>query len=103
MYESYNENDVPRYDRGTRDHASLPPPPPIVLPDPQIQRLEKLNLTQALLASKHEDGKSVCAHVLEMKSHIDRLGMLGVVLPKELVVDWVLKSLPESYSEFIRE
>ena len=38
-----------------------------------------------------------------MKSHIDRLGMLGVVIPKELAVHWVLKSLPESYSEFFRE
>ena len=98
-----NEDDVPRYDQGNESHASLPPPPPIVLPDPQVQRLEKFKLTQALLASKHEDGKHVCAHVLEMKSHIDRLNMLGVEISSELVVDWVLQSLPESYSEFVRE
>ncbi|KAL7617454.1 hypothetical protein Lser_V15G04196 [Lactuca serriola] len=82
---------------------SLPPPPPIVLPDPQVQRLEKFKLTQALLASKHEDGKPVCTHVLEMKSHIDRLSMLGVEISSELTVDWVLQSLPKSYSEFIGE
>ena len=98
-----NEDDVPRYDRGTRDHASLPPPPPIVLPNPQVRRLEKFKLTQALLASKREDGKPVCAHVLEMKSHIDRLRMLGVEISGKLAVDWVLQSLPESYSEFLRE
>ena len=38
----------------------------------------KFKLTQALLAIKHEDGKSVCAHFLEMKSLIGRLRMLGV-------------------------
>ena len=82
---------------------SLPPPSPVVLRNPQDRRIEKVNITQALLASKHEDGKHVCAHVLEMKSHIDRLSMLGVEISSELAVDWVLQSLPESYSEFVRE
>ena len=45
----------------------------------------------------------MCAHVLEMKSRIDRLKMLGVKISSELAVDWVLQSLPESYSEFVRE
>ncbi|KAL7587839.1 hypothetical protein Lser_V15G36264 [Lactuca serriola] len=85
------------------DHASLPPPPPIILPNPQVRRLEKFKLTQALLASKHEEGNSVCAHVLEMKSHIDRLRMLGSVVCEEMAVDWVLRSLANSYSEFVRE
>ena len=98
-----NEDDVPRYDQGNESHASLPPPPPIVLPDPQVQRLEKFKLTQSLLASKHKEGKSVCAHVLGMKSHIDRLIMLGSVFCEEMAVDWVLQSLPNSYSEFVRE
>ena len=39
---------------------------------------------------KHEDGKTVCAHVLGMKSHIDRLIMLGASFPDKLVVNWVL-------------
>ena len=98
-----HEDDIPRFDRGTRDHASLPPPPPIILPNPQVQRLEKFKITQALLASKHKEGKSVCAHVLGMKSHIDRLRMLGSVVCEEMAVDWVLQSLPNSYSEFVRE
>ena len=38
-----------------------------------------------------------------MKSHIDRLRMLGSVVYEEIVVDWVLQSLPNSYSEFVRE
>ncbi|KAL7596957.1 hypothetical protein Lser_V15G29319 [Lactuca serriola] len=68
-----HEDDIPRFDQGTRDHASLPPPPPIILLNPQVRSLEKFKLTQAFLASKHKEGKSVCAHVLEMKSHIDRM------------------------------
>ena len=98
-----HEDDIPRFDRGTRNHVSLPPPPLIVLPNPQVRRLEKFKLTQALLASRHEEGKSVFAHVLEMNSHIDRLRILGSVVCEEMVVDWVLQSLPNSYSEFVRE
>ena len=45
----------------------------------------------------------MCAHVLGMKSHIDRLRMLGSVVCEEMDVDWVLQSLPNSYSEFVRE
>ena len=89
-----------RLDHG--NHTSLPPPPPFILPDPQARRLEKFKVTQALLAMKHKDGRPVCTHVLGMKSHIDRLRMLGVVVPRELAIDWVLQSLPESYSEFIK-
>nr|KAJ0227149.1 hypothetical protein LSAT_V11C100000170 [Lactuca sativa] len=98
-----HEDDIARFNRGTRDHTSLPPPPPIILPNPQVQRLEKFKITQSLLASKHKEGKSVCAHVLGMKSHIDRLRMLGSVVCEEMVVDWVLQSLLNSYSEFVRE
>ncbi|KAL7592147.1 hypothetical protein Lser_V15G35168 [Lactuca serriola] len=98
-----HEDDIPRFDRGTRDLASLPPPPPIILPNPQVRRLENFKLTQSLLASKHEEGKSVCAHVLEMKSHINRLRMFRSVVYEELAIDWVLQSLPNSYSEFVRK
>ncbi|KAL7603002.1 hypothetical protein Lser_V15G19196 [Lactuca serriola] len=96
------EDDVPRLDYGNGNHSSLPPPPPIILPDPRVRRLEKFKATQALLAKRHKDGTFVCAHVLDMKLHIDRLGMLGVDVSRKLVVDLVLQSLPESYSEFIR-
>ena len=45
----------------------------------------------------------MCVHILEMKSHIDRLRMLGVDISEMLAVDWVLQSLPESYSEFVKK
>ena len=38
-----------------------------------------------------------------MKSHVDRLGRLGVVFPRKLAVDMVLTSLPESYSQFLKD
>nr|KAJ0184964.1 hypothetical protein LSAT_V11C900464860 [Lactuca sativa] len=85
------EDDVPWLDRGS--HTSLPPPPPIILLNPQVQTLEKFKVTQALLAMKHEDGRHVCTHVLEMKSHIDRLRVLGVKVSRKLA----------SYSEFIKD
>lgn len=83
------------------NHTSLPPPP-LILSDPQTRRIEKFKVTQALLAMKHKDGRPVCTHVLGMKSHIDRLRMLGVAVPRKLAIDWVLQSRPESYSEFIK-
>ena len=45
----------------------------------------------------------MCAHVLEMKSHIDKLGMLGVILSRKLDVDLVLQSLPKSYIKFVKD
>ena len=80
-----NENDVPRLDHG--NHNSLPPPPPIILPDPQARRHEKFKVTQALLASRHQDGRYVCTHVLEMKSHIDWLRVLCVFVSRKLAID----------------
>ncbi|KAL7617480.1 hypothetical protein Lser_V15G03160 [Lactuca serriola] len=91
------EDHVPQLDCGNGNHALLPPPPPIILPDPHVRRLEKFKVTQALLEKIHEDGKSVCAHVLDMKLLIDRLGMLGVDVSRKLAVDLVVQTLPESY------
>ena len=90
-----NEDDFLSLAHG--NHTSLPPPPPIILPDPQAQRLEKFKITQALLSMKHEDGRPMYTHVLGMKSQIDRLRMLGVIVPRKLAIDWVFQSLPESY------
>ncbi|KAL7605751.1 hypothetical protein Lser_V15G17366 [Lactuca serriola] len=94
-------NDVLQLIHG--NHTSLPPPPPIILPNPQARRLEKFKITQTLLAMKHKDGSPVYTHVLGMKSQIDRLRMLGVDVPRNLAIDWVLQSLPESYNVFIND
>ena len=88
LFESHGKR-FPHEDDVPRNHTSLPPPPPIVLLNPRVQRLKKLKITQALLASKHQDGRFVCAHVLELKSHIDMIGILGVVVSRKLAVDLV--------------
>ena len=111
-----SEDDLPNVDQGERmlsssstggtgNHASptLPPPPPVTLPKSCLLQIEKYEINQALLACKHQDGKSICAHVLIMKSLIDKLGMLGVIFPREIAIDLVLVSLPESYSQLIKE
>ncbi|KAL7603819.1 hypothetical protein Lser_V15G20245 [Lactuca serriola] len=92
-----HEDDIPQY------HTSLPPPPPIILLNPQARRLENFKVTQALLAMNHQYGKSICAHVLDMKLHIDILGMLCVVFLRKLAIDLVLQSLPVSYSELVND
>ncbi|KAL7595372.1 hypothetical protein Lser_V15G28487 [Lactuca serriola] len=116
VFPSLSEDDLPRVDQGERmfpsssnggtgnhDSSTLPPPPLETLPKSYLLQVEKYETTQALVACKHQDGKSICAHVLKMKSHIDRLGMLGVVFPRELAIDLVLVSLLESYSQFIKD
>ena len=60
------EDGVPQH------HASLPPPPPIILPNPQV-------LKKSLRSLKpYWQARSMCAHILEIKSHIDKPGELGV-------------------------
>ncbi|KAL7587682.1 hypothetical protein Lser_V15G40599 [Lactuca serriola] len=88
---------------GSGHHASLtlPPPPLVTLPTSCYPRVERYETTQALLACRHQDGKFVCGHVLEMKSHIDTLDTMGVVFPREKAIELVLLSLPKSYSQFI--
>ncbi|KAL7606519.1 hypothetical protein Lser_V15G18599 [Lactuca serriola] len=92
-----HEDDIPQY------HTSLPPLPPIILPDQQARRLDKFKVTQVPLAKKHQDGKSICAHVLDMKLDINRLRMLGVVVPRKLDIGLVLQSLPKSYNELVKD
>ena len=38
-----------------------------------------------------------------MKPHNNKMGMLGVVIPRNLAVDLVLQSLRKSYSEFVKD
>ncbi|KAL7605266.1 hypothetical protein Lser_V15G20189 [Lactuca serriola] len=91
---------------GNGGHTSsslLPPPPQVTLPMSCFLQDEKYEVTQALLACKHQDGKFVCANVLKMKLHINRLGILGVIFPRELVIELVLLSLSKTYSQFIKD
>ena len=67
--------------------TSLSPPPPIILPNPQVQGH----------SSPIGNARSRCDHILETKSHIDKPGELGVKVLRKLVV----QSVSKSHSEFL--
>ena len=62
-------------------------PPPIILPNPQVQGH----------SSPIGKERSKCDHILEMKSHTVKPGELGVKVLRKLVV----QSLSKSHSEFL--
>ncbi|KAL7596991.1 hypothetical protein Lser_V15G30707 [Lactuca serriola] len=78
---------------GTGHHASPTFPPPMTHPTSRFSGVERYETTQALLTCKHKDENSVCAHVLEMKSYIDKLDRMGVVFPWKQAIDLVLLDL----------
>ncbi|KAI3685767.1 hypothetical protein L6452_35025 [Arctium lappa] len=51
--------------------------------------------------SKMSEGSPVGTHMLKMIGHIERLEGQGFSLRKELAIDVVLQSLPNSYSQFV--
>ncbi|KAL7593212.1 hypothetical protein Lser_V15G34742 [Lactuca serriola] len=59
---------------GTGNHVSLtfPSSPPVILPKPHFLQAEKYKVTQPLVASKQQ-----------------RLGMLGIVFPREMAIDLI--------------
>ncbi|KAL7601612.1 hypothetical protein Lser_V15G20874 [Lactuca serriola] len=111
-----SEDDFPHSDKcesmfpsssnaGNGHHASPtllpPPPPPMTLPTSLFSQVERYETTQALLACKYQDGNSMCTDVLEMKSYIEKLDIMGVIFPREQAIDLVLILLPKSYGQFI--
>jgi hypothetical protein len=46
-------------------------------------------------------GTAVESHVLKMIGYIERLGKLGHKLERELSIDLILQSLPDSFSQFV--
>ncbi|XP_010531758.1 PREDICTED: uncharacterized protein LOC104807984 [Tarenaya hassleriana] len=64
-------------------------------------RLERFKIMCSLLNCKLANGCSVCPHVLKMKSHFDDLELFGAKMHKELAVDMILHSLPNSFRYFV--
>ena len=56
---------------------------------------------KALNECKMAHGTSVSAHVLKMNGHLDQLERLGAPLSNELARDTILRSLPNSYDQFV--
>lgn len=57
-------------------------------------------MSKALFRCCMAEGAQVNTLVLKMIGYIERLGCLGFVIDGELLIDLVLQSLPDSYSQF---
>ena len=64
-------------------------------------RHERFAATKELNSCKMAPGSSVSAHVLKMKSYIDRLEKLGSLVTREIHMNLILGSLPPSYDQFV--
>ncbi|KAI3738553.1 hypothetical protein L2E82_28589 [Cichorium intybus] len=67
----------------------------------QLAGTERFETVRAFHTCKMEDGQSVSSYVLKMKSHIDHLARLGVVMPDVLATDMILNSLTKSFDPFV--
>ena len=48
-----------------------------------------------------DENSSVSEHILKMSGLHNRLSQLDINLPDEVVIDWILQSLPPSYKSFV--
>ncbi|KAK9037006.1 hypothetical protein V6N11_021929 [Hibiscus sabdariffa] len=64
-------------------------------------RQERYETSKALFQCKMSEGSPVGAHVNKMMGYIQTLEKLGFALNDELAIDVVLKSLPDSFNQFI--
>ncbi|KAJ0522562.1 putative RNA-directed DNA polymerase [Helianthus annuus] len=67
----------------------------------QQARHERFEVMRSLITCRMQEGTSVSAHVLKMKSFIDQLERLNAPLSNELATDVILNSLPNSYHQFV--
>ncbi|KAF5766701.1 putative RNA-directed DNA polymerase [Helianthus annuus] len=67
----------------------------------QQARHERFEVMRSLITCRMQEGTSVSAHVLKMKSFVDQLERLNAPLSNELATDVILNSLPNSYHQFV--
>ena len=63
----------------------------------QVSRYE---LHREILDAKMEEGTPVHDHVFQMMGHFDQMDKLGHAYSHEMATDIILRSLPESFSQF---
>nr|GEV04321.1 hypothetical protein [Tanacetum cinerariifolium] len=63
---------------------------------------ELFETVKAFHAYKQENGQSLSAYLLKMKSYLDTLERLGYAMPKELGVGLILNSLNKDYDHFLQ-
>ncbi|PNX85475.1 copia protein (gag-int-pol protein), partial [Trifolium pratense] len=64
-------------------------------------RHERFDVSKALFQTKLSEGNPVGPHVLKMIGYVENLERLGLPLERELAIDLILQSLPESFSQFV--
>ena len=67
----------------------------------QQARHERFEVMRSLITCRMQEGTSISAHVLKMKSFVDQLERLNAPLSNELATDVILNSLPKSYHQFV--
>ena len=65
------------------------------------KRIEKFDISKELFCSKMSKGSPMRPYVLKMIGFITRFEQLGWTMDHDLSIDFVLTSLPESYSQFV--
>nr|GEW92605.1 zinc finger, CCHC-type [Tanacetum cinerariifolium] len=63
---------------------------------------ELFDTVKAFHACKQEHGQSLRAYILKMNGYLDTLERLRYVMPKELGVSLILKSLNKDYDQFVQ-
>nr|GFB27802.1 zinc finger, CCHC-type [Tanacetum cinerariifolium] len=66
------------------------------------QAVEIYDLVDALHSCKQAPGKSVSAYVLEMKSYMDQLHVLGKSYDNDMAINLINRSLNKDFGDFVR-
>nr|GEZ68737.1 zinc finger, CCHC-type [Tanacetum cinerariifolium] len=66
------------------------------------QAVEIYDLLDALHSCKQALGKSVSAHVLEMKGYMDQLHALGKFYDNDMAINLINRSLNKDFGDFVR-
>nr|GFC48109.1 zinc finger, CCHC-type [Tanacetum cinerariifolium] len=66
------------------------------------QAVEIYDLVDALHSCKQAPGKSVNAHVLEMKGYMDQLHALGKSYDNDMAINLINRSLNNDFGDFVR-
>nr|GFC03250.1 hypothetical protein [Tanacetum cinerariifolium] len=66
------------------------------------QAVEIYDLMDALHSCKQSSGKSMSAHVLEMKCYKDQLHALGKSYDNDMAINLINRSLNKDFSDFVR-
>ncbi|XP_010535285.1 PREDICTED: uncharacterized protein LOC104810636 [Tarenaya hassleriana] len=64
-------------------------------------RVERFNVLKNLVNCKLSNSLPVSAHILKMKGYLEDLERLWLEVSRELAVDLVLQSLPDSYDQLL--